>query len=70
MSVRELIRSNPWKALLGSVSLSTIIFTGVGMMFSEARYAKADTVRIDQEITVQLIRNLERQVDELANKSN
>jgi hypothetical protein len=66
MSVREIIQNNPWKALIGSISLSTIILTGVGAVFSEVRYAKADTVRVDKEITMQLIRNLEKQVDELA----
>lgn len=45
MSVRELVRENPWKALIGSISISTLLFTGVGTIFSELRYAKTDEVK-------------------------
>lgn len=66
MSVREVIRANPWKALIGSVSIGTIIFTLVGSVFSEMRYATvADLKRAKTEI-----HELQEQVAELSKKQD
>jgi len=66
MSVREIIRANPWKALIGSVSVSTIIFTLVGTVFSEMRYA---TVSDFEKQKVE-IRELQKQLTELSKKQD
>jgi len=68
MSVREIIRENPWKALIGSVSIGTIIFTLVGTLFSEMRYATvADLEKHKMENAV-IIRELQKQLTELSKK--
>lgn len=68
MSVREIIKANPWKALIGSISVGTIIFTLVGTLFSEMRYATvADFERHKVENSV-VIRELQKQITELSKK--
>jgi hypothetical protein len=64
MSVREVIRENPWKALIGSISAGTIIFTIVGSIFTEVRYVSKDKL---EETTVR-IQELEKKVSELSKK--
>lgn len=64
MSVREVVRNNPWKALIGSVSAGTIIFTIVGSVFTEFRYVSKDTL----EETTLRIQELEKKVSELSKK--
>ena len=64
MSVREVVRNNPWKALIGSVSIGTIIFTIVGSVFTEFRYVSKDAL---EETTVRL-QELEKKVSELSKK--
>lgn len=64
MSVREVIRENPWKALIGSISAGTIIFTIVGSIFTELRYVSKDKL---EETTVR-IQELEKKVAELSKK--
>jgi len=70
MSVREIIKENPWKALIGSISIGTIIFTLVGTIFSEMRYATiADFERHKIENSV-IIRELQNQITELSKKQD
>jgi len=70
MSVREIIKENPWKALIGSISIGTIIFTLVGTIFSEMRYATiADFERHKIENSV-VIRELQNQITELSKKQD
>lgn len=66
MSVREVIRENPWKALIGSISIGTIIFTLVGTVFSEMRYATiSDLEKQKVEIT-----ELQKQISEISKKQD
>jgi hypothetical protein len=70
MSVRELVRENPWKALIGSISIGTIIFTLVGTVFSEMRYATvADLEKHKIENSV-IIRELQKQITEISKKQD
>jgi len=70
MSVREIIKENPWKALIGSISIGTIIFTLVGTIFSEMRYATvADLEKHKIENSV-IIRELQNQITELSKKQD
>lgn len=64
MSVREIIRENPWKTLVGSISAGTIIFTIVGSIFTEFRYVSKDSL----EETTLRIQELEKKVSELSKK--
>lgn len=70
MSVREIIKENPWKALIGSVSIGTIIFTLVGTVFSEMRYTSItdfEKHKIENSI---VIRELQKQITELSKKQD
>lgn len=64
MSVREVVRNNPWKALIGSVSVGSIIITIVGSVFTEFRYVN----KTELEETTLRIEELEKQVSELSKK--
>lgn len=68
MTVRELIKENPWKALIGSVSIGTIIFTLVGTIFSEMRYATAIDLKQYRAETAVVIEDLQKQIAELSKK--
>jgi len=64
MSVRELVRNNPWKTLIGSISVGTIVLTVVGSVFTEFRYVSKDKL----EETTLRIQELEKKVSELSKK--
>lgn len=64
MSVREIVRNNPWKALIGSVSVGSIIFSIVGSVFTEFRYVN----KTELEETTLRIQELEKKVSELSKK--
>lgn len=70
MSVREIIKENPWKALIGSVSIGTIIFTLVGTLFSEMRYATVSDLEKHKIENSVLIRELQKQITELSKKQD
>jgi hypothetical protein len=68
MSIKEIIKENPWKALIGSVSVGTIIFTIVGSVFSEMRYANANDVEKYKAETALVIKDLQKQIADLSKK--
>jgi len=66
----EVVKQNPWKTLIGSVSIGTIIFTLVGTLFSEMRYTTVtdfEKHKIENSI---VIRELQRQITELSKRQD
>lgn len=70
MTVRELIKENPWKALIGSISIGTIIFTLVGSVFSELRYVSRSEFEQHKVENSVVIRELQKQVIILSEEKN
>lgn len=68
MSIKEIIKQNPWKTLIGSVSIGTIIFTLVGSMFSEMRYVNVSEFRKHKLENALVIKELQNQILELSKK--
>jgi hypothetical protein len=64
MSVRELVRNNPWKTLIGSVSVGSVIITIVGSVFTEFRYVNKSELK---ETTAR-IEELEKKIIEITKK--
>lgn len=62
MPVREIIKEHPWKTLIGSISIGTIVFTIAGSVFTEVRYVSKDKF---DEVTTRL-HVLEEKVSELS----
>jgi hypothetical protein len=66
----EVIKQNPWKTLIGSISAGTIIFTIVGTLFSEMRYTTNEAFEKHKIENSVVIRELQKQITELSKKQD
>jgi hypothetical protein len=60
------VKENPWKITLGTVG--TIVFSIIGVFFSDARYAFKDDVKLSNTEVQQQIMNLQQQIDKINSK--
>lgn len=68
MSVREVVRQNPIKTILGSISIGTILFTVLGTLFTDSRYTHADEFEKYKAESALVIEDLQKQVKELSKR--
>lgn len=61
-----IIKDNPWKIFLGTSG--TVIFTVVGILFSDSRYVHKTTYEKEQASVQASIAHLQQQIDEISKR--
>lgn len=66
MSVREVVRQNPFKVIFGSISIGTVLFTVAGTLFTDARYVHVSDMEKYKAETELVIKDLQNQISEIS----